>query len=70
MDEPLRFGERLAIRLHCFFCPGCETYRGQLPWLRSAMRHARDRLDPKQMATLSVEEKDKLKDLIRAVGDE
>ena len=70
MEEPLRFVERVAIRLHCFFCPGCDKYRGQLPWLRSAMRHANSKLKPENVATFTVEEKERLKELLCAADDE
>lgn len=70
MDEPISLLQRLAIRMHCFVCPGCATYRGQLPWLRSALRQAQERVDLDRVARFSDTEKEKLKQILRAAGDE
>jgi hypothetical protein len=70
MDEPIGFLQRLAIRVHCFVCPGCARYRGQLPWLRSALRQAQERVNLERVATFSAEEKEKLNQVLRAASDE
>ena len=70
MDEPIGFLQRSAIRLHCFVCPGCARYRGQLPWLRSALRQAQERVNLERVATFSADEKEKLNQVLRAAGDE
>ena len=70
MDEPIGFFQRLAIRVHCFVCPGCARYRGQLPWLRSALRQAKEKVNLERVATFSAGEKEKLNQVLRAASDE
>lgn len=70
MDEPIGFLQRLAIRMHCFVCPGCARYRGQLPWLRSALRQVQEKVDLERVATFSAEEKERLNQILQAASDE
>ncbi len=37
--------ERLAVMLHLLICKGCSNFRGQLKFLRTAVRRHRDRDD-------------------------
>ena len=70
MDERIGLLYRLAIRMHTFCCPGCSNYRVQLPFLRSALRQARERVDLDRIATFSKEEKERLIRLLTAIdGD-
>ena len=50
--------------------PGCANYRVQLPFLRSALRQAREKMNLERVATFSPEEKERLADLLRAAGDD
>ena len=70
MDDGIGIPQRLAIRLHCFCCPGCTNYRLQLPWLRSSLQEAQDKMDFERIETFSGEEKDRLNRLLRAAGEE
>ena len=38
MERPLRFGERIALRIHLGICTGCTRFAGQIEFLRRAMR--------------------------------
>jgi hypothetical protein len=42
----------------------------QLPFLRSALRQAREKMNLERVATFSPEEKERLADLLRAAGDD
>lgn len=69
MDERLGLVHRIAIRMHTFCCPGCTNYRAQLPFLRSALRRAREQMDLERVATVSPEEKERLAQLLRTDDD-
>lgn len=38
LDRPLSWPERLRLRTHLAFCSGCQAFRRQLDFLRSASR--------------------------------
>jgi len=42
MDSRLTFGERLAVRIHLFYCRGCARFREQVQFLRRAARRSSD----------------------------
>lgn len=42
LDEPLSFGERLALGLHTFTCRACRRYREQMEKMRTVIRRAVD----------------------------
>lgn len=65
MDERLGFWHRMAVRLHCWCCPGCSTYRMQLPFLREALRRVDEQASPERLAKFSDEEKQRLIRLLK-----
>lgn len=38
LDRRLRFGERIALRLHLAICDGCTRFTRQIAFLRKAVR--------------------------------
>ena len=38
LDRPLRFRERLALRIHLLYCTGCRRFRTHLALMRRWMR--------------------------------
>jgi hypothetical protein len=38
LDRPLRWNERLALRLHVMMCNGCSNFRKQMAFIRKACR--------------------------------
>ena len=45
LDRELRFGERVALRVHFMMCKGCRNFEDQMARLRQAMQdlaHADD----------------------------
>lgn len=45
LDRPLSWHERLRLRAHLAFCSGCQAFRQQLDFLRSASRRFLTRRD-------------------------
>lgn len=41
-DRPLRWGERVRLRMHLLMCRGCGNFKSQLDFLRTAVRNYRD----------------------------
>ena len=41
-DRPLRWGERVRLRVHLLLCDGCRNFRDQIEFLRTAVRRCRD----------------------------
>ncbi len=41
-DRPLRWSERVGLRMHLLLCDGCRHFRNQLEFLRTAVRRYRD----------------------------
>ena len=37
-DRGLSFGERLSLRVHLAYCRGCRNMKGQMEFLRRAVR--------------------------------
>ncbi|MFT6082878.1 MAG: hypothetical protein ACJAQZ_004961 [Planctomycetota bacterium] len=60
MDSRLGICQRLAIRMHCWCCPGCSTYELQLPFLREAMQRVDDEKNTERIAKFSTEDKQRL----------
>ena len=60
MDSRLGPLQRLAVRIHCWSCPGCSTYRMQLPFLREAMRRVDEEKNTERVAKFSTEDKERL----------
>ncbi len=49
LDRELRFGERVALRLHLAICAGCENVERQMELLREAVRKlGAEQDDPKR----------------------
>ncbi|MFT4515397.1 MAG: hypothetical protein ACI89X_003060 [Planctomycetota bacterium] len=65
MDSRLGRLQRLAIRVHCWCCPGCSTYQTQLPFLREAMRRVDDEKNSEHIAKFSTEDKERLVRLLK-----
>jgi len=42
MDNQLTLAERLAVRLHLFYCRGCARFREQVLFLRRLARRSRE----------------------------
>jgi len=38
LDRPLRWHERVALRLHLTMCGGCRNFKDQIGFLRAAIR--------------------------------
>lgn len=41
-ERPLRWRDRLSLRLHLLLCDGCANFRRQLALIRTAVRRYRD----------------------------
>ena len=37
-DRPLRFRERVALRMHLMMCSGCANFSHQMDFIRQALR--------------------------------
>jgi len=44
MDTRLTWRERLGVRLHLFYCQGCQRFRDQVHFLRRAARRSTNAL--------------------------
>jgi hypothetical protein len=42
-DRPLRWSERLQVRLHLLICNGCRQFTRHLAIMRTALRQLRER---------------------------
>lgn len=38
LDRPLRWRERVSLRLHLMLCGGCRHFKDQIGFLRAAIR--------------------------------
>ncbi|MBK5966699.1 hypothetical protein CCR95_22125 [Thiocystis minor] len=38
LDRPLRWRERIALRLHLLMCGGCRNFKDQIAFLRTTIR--------------------------------
>ncbi len=41
-DRPLRWNERIRLRVHLMMCNACRNFKSQLEFLRTAVRCYRD----------------------------
>ena len=60
MDSRLGFLHRFAIRIHCWCCPSCSTYRMQLPFLREAVRKVEQHQNEDRVAKFTDDDKERL----------
>jgi len=42
-DRPLRWSERLRVRLHLLICEGCRQFTRHIAFMRGAMQRFRER---------------------------
>jgi hypothetical protein len=42
-DRPLRWSERLRVRLHLLICEGCRQFTRHITFMRGAMQRFRER---------------------------
>ncbi|RZI86456.1 MAG: zf-HC2 domain-containing protein [Rubrivivax sp.] len=44
-DRPLTPGERTTLRMHTWICEGCRNFKGQVGFIRQAMKAFAERPD-------------------------
>jgi hypothetical protein len=65
MDHPLPWFVRFKMRVHYLMCCYCERYRDNLHYMRSLMQRLQDRVNEVATLSLSFEEKERMKRVLR-----
>jgi hypothetical protein len=68
LDRKLPLGQRIALRMHLFFCRFCRRFSRQVLFLRGAGDQVRDEKGGEKSplsGSLSVEAKERIKDALK-----
>jgi hypothetical protein len=65
MDHSLPWRIRFKMRAHYLMCCYCENYKNNLYYIRSLLQHLQDHLSELSVPTLSLEEKERMKRVLR-----